>query len=220
MNRKTSTLIAALVAAAASTTFTGRANAQAWHYPAFQLPEVSTREFNFAVAGGGDYGTTGLVQWREGIGPDTHIGFDVGFASPSGLSTGFLLGAGIGQQLVRSTVDMPIDLMLTGGLYGDFSSDIGFLRIPIGVVAGHKFPLQHGMALTPYAAPRLSIDACISSCDGMGTNANVNFDFGLDWQVNPMLSLRGALTVGAVGDFPSKTGFGFGLAFHPGTIRH
>src|SRR6185437_578489 len=109
MNRKTSTLIAVLVAAAASTTFTGRANAQAWHYPAFQLPEVSTREFNFAVAGGGDYGTTGLVQWREGIGPDTHIGFDVGFASPSfgprDNSTGFLIGAGIGQQLVRSTVD-------------------------------------------------------------------------------------------------------------------
>lgn len=224
MNRKTSTLIAALVAAAASTTFTGRANAQAWHYPAFQLPEVSTREFNFAVAGGGDYGTTGLVQWREGIGPDTHIGFDLGFASPSGGSTGFLIGAGIGQQLVRSSQDMPIDLMLTGGLYGDFSSDVGFLRIPIGVVAGHKFPLQHGMALTPYAAPRLSIDACVSSCHpnggDIGTNANVNFDVGLNWDINTILALRGALTVGAVGNGPSQTGFGFGLAFHPATIRH
>jgi hypothetical protein len=220
MNRRMLTCFAALVAAAASLTVTGRANAQAWHYPAFQTPEVSQREFNFAVAGGSDYGTTGLVQWREGLGPDTHIGFDLGFASPSGLSTGFLLGAGIGQQLVRSTVDMPIDLMLTGGLYGDFSSDVGFLRIPIGVVAGHKFPLQHGMALTPYAAPRLSIDACVSSCNGQGTTANVNFDLGLNWDINSMLALRGALTVGAVGDFPSKTGFGFGLAFHPATIRH
>ncbi len=220
MNRKMSTVIAVLVAAAASTTLPGRVSAQAWHYPAFQLPEVSTREFNFAVAGGGDYGTTGLVQWREGLGPDTHIGFDLGFVSPSGLSTGFLIGAGIGQQLIRSTQEMPIDLMLTGGLYGDFSSDIGFLRIPIGVVAGHRFPLQGGMALTPYAAPRLSIDACVSSCNGMGTNANVNFDIGLDWSINSMLSLRGALTVGAVGDFASKTGFGFGLAFRPQTIRH
>lgn len=221
MNRRTSTFIAVLVAAAASTTLTGRANAQAWHYPAFQTPEVSTREFNFAVAGGGDYGTTGLVQWREGIGPDTHIGFDLGFASPSGGgSTGFLIGAGIGQQLVRSTQDMPIDLMLTGGLYGDFSSDVGFLRIPIGVVAGHRFALQHGMALTPYAAPRLSIDACVSSCHGEGTDANVNFDIGLNWDVNTMLALRGALTVGAVGAGPSQTGFGFGLVFRPATVRH
>ena len=103
MNRKTSTFIAVLVAAAASTTLPGRVSAQAWHYPAFQLPEVSTREFNFAVAGGSDYGTTGLAQWREGIGPDTHIGFDLGFASPSGASTLFLIGGGIGQQLIRST---------------------------------------------------------------------------------------------------------------------
>ena len=221
MNRRTSTFIAVLVAAAASTTLTGRANGQAWHYPAFQTPEVSTREFNVAVAGGGDYGTTGLVQWREGIGPDTHIGFDLGFASPSGGgSTGFLIGAGIGQQLVRSTQDMPIDLMLTGGLYGDFSSDVGFLRIPIGVVAGHRFALQHGMALTPYAAPRLSIDACVSSCNGEGTDANVNFDIGLNWDVNTMLALRGALTVGAVGAGPSQTGFGVGLVFRPATVRH
>lgn len=220
MNRTMSTFIAALVAAAASITLPGRVSAQAWHYPAFQLPEVSTREFNFAVAGGGDYGTTGLAQWREGIGPDTHIGFDLGFASPSGASTLFLIGGGIGQQLIRSTQDMPIDLMLTGGLYGAFSSDIGFLRIPIGVVAGHRFPLQNGMSLTPYAAPRLSIDACVSSCNGEGTDANVNFDIGLDWAVNSMLSLRGALTVGAVGSGPSQTGFGFGLAFRPQTIRH
>ena len=220
MNRKTSIFMAVFTAAAASTTLAGRVSAQAWHYPAFQLPEVSTREFNFAVAGGSDYGTTGLAQWREGIGPDTHIGFDLGFSSPSGASTLFLIGGGIGQQLIRSTQDMPIDLMLTGGLYGAFSSDIGFLRIPIGVVAGHRFPLQNGMSLTPYAAPRLSIDACVSSCHGEGTDANVNFDLGLDWAVNSMLSLRGALTVGAVGAGPSQTGFGFGLAFRPQTIRH
>lgn len=220
MNHRTLTFVAVLVAAAAFTTLTGAASAQAWHYPAFQTPEVSTREFNFAVAGGSDYGTTGLVQWREGIGPDTHIGFDLGFASPSGGSTGFLIGAGIGQQLVRSTQTMPIDLMLTGGLYGDFSSDIGFLRIPIGVVAGHRFPLQNNMALTPYASPRLSIDACISSCNGVGTNANVNFDVGLNWDINAMLALRGAFTVGAVGPGPSETGFGFGLVFRPSAVRH
>jgi len=219
MNHRTSTFIAALVAAAASITLAGRVNAQAWHYPAFQLPSISTREFNFAVAGGGDYGTAGLVQWREGIGPDTHIGFDLGFDSPSGGSTLFMIGSAIGQRLVHATTQTPIDLILTGGIYGAFSSDISYIRLPIGVVAGHTFPLQSGMALTPYAAPRLSIDACVSDCHGLGTDLNVNFDLGLDWQINQILSLRGALTVGSVGAGPSKTGFGLGLAFRPATVR-
>ncbi|HEY7877859.1 MAG TPA: hypothetical protein VIC55_06525 [Gemmatimonadaceae bacterium] len=215
MKSRTSTIVAALVAGAASITLAGAADAQAWHYPAFQPPTISTREFTFAVAGGGDYGTAGLAQWREGIGPDTHLAFDVGFDSPSGNSTLFMLGGAIGQRLMRSTQQTPLDLILTGGLYGAFSSDLSYIRVPIGVSVGHRFPLQGGMAITPYVAPRLSVDACVSDCGGTGTNVNVDFDIGADWELNPVLSLRGALTVGKVGALPSKTGFGIGLAFRP-----
>lgn len=212
MTSRKSSIVAALVA---SVTLAGAAGAQAWHYPAFQPPTISTREFTFAVAGGGDYGTAGLAQWREGIGPNTHLGFDVGFDSPSGSSTLFMLGGGIGQRLMRSTQEMPLDLVLTAGLYGAFSSDVSYIRIPVGVAVGHSFPLQGGMELTPYVAPRLSVDACVSDCFGAGTDLNVNFDIGVDWKLNPVLSLRGALTVGAVGNGPSQTGFGLGLAFRP-----
>lgn len=218
MRRPTSPLLAALCAGMALLLAAAPAAAQAWHYPALQPPAISTREFNFAVAGGsGLYGTTGLAQWREGVGPDTHLAFDLGFASPTG-TTYFLLGAAVGQRLVRSSPQTPIDLVLTGGLYGAFSGDFSVVRLPIGVSVGHRFPLQGGMALTPYAHPRLSIDVCASNCNGVGTDLNVNFDMGLDWEINRTLSLRGAFTVGGVSALPSRTSFGFSLAFHPQTL--
>jgi hypothetical protein len=224
MQKRSSSLIAALVAGVASILAAPRAQAQAWHYPAFQPPTIATREFNFAVAGGGDYGTTGLFQWREGIGPDTHFGLDVGFADPDFGDTGFLIGGGIGQRLMRSTPETPIDLVLTGGIYGEFGSNPSLIRIPIGVSVGHRFPIQNSnMAITPYVHPRLSIDACVSDCgdepNDIGTKVKVNFDFGADFEVTRMLSLRGALTVGGVSVGDSKVGFGFGLVFHPQTLK-
>lgn len=217
MTSRKSSIVAALVAGVAVVTLAGTAGAQAWHYPAFQPPTISTREFTFAVSGGGDYGTAGVAQWREGIGPNTHLAFDLGFDSPTGNSTLFMLGGGIGQRLMRATHETPIDVILTAGLYGAFSSDISYIRIPVGVSAGHRFPLQGGMSITPYIAPRLSIDACASACRGRGTDLDVNFDVGLDWELNPVLSLRGAMTVGSVGSdiFGSQTSFGIGLAFRP-----
>ena len=216
MSKRSSSLTAALVAGAAVLFGAPAARAQAWHYPAFQPPTIATREFNFAVAGGGDYGTTGVFQWREGIGPDTHLSLDVGFADPDFGDTGFLIGGGIGQRIMRSTPDMPLDMVLTGGLYGEFGSAFSVVRLPFGVVVGHRFPIQGTKtAITPYAHPRLSVDVCSSDCGDIGTKLKVNFDFGADFEVTRALSLRGAFTVGGVSAADSKVGFGFGLAFHP-----
>lgn len=216
MHKRSSSLTAALIAGAAVLLTSSTARAQAWLYPAFQPPTISTREFNFAVAGASDYGTTGVFQWREGIGPDTHLSMDIGFASPNGGDTGFLIGGGIGQRIMRSTPDTPLDLVLTGGLYGEFGVKPSLVRLPLGVSVGHRFPIEGTKtAITPYVHPRLSIDMCASDCAGIGTKVKVNFDFGADFEVTRALSLRGALTVGGVSAFDSKVGFGFGLAFHP-----
>lgn len=216
-SRRTAALAAAFVFVVAA----APAGAQAWHYPAFQPPAVATREFNFGIAGSDVYGTTGLAQWREGIGPDTHLGLDVGFASPDHGSTGFLLGGSIGQSVMHATQQTPIDILFTGGLYGMFSGDLSLLRIPFGVSVGHRFPIQGTpMALTPFAHPRLSVDACISDCgDEDKTKLKVDFDLGLDWAITRQLSLRGALTVGGVWVGSSETGFGLSVAFHPQTVR-
>lgn len=220
MSKRTTSLAAALFAGFATITTAAGANAQAWHYPAFQPPTIATREFNFAIAGGGDYGTSGLFQWREGIGPDTHFSLDVGFADPDFGDAGFLLGGGLAQRIMRSTQDTPIDVLLTGGLYGEFGSNVSFVRIPIGAVVGHRFPIEGSKtAITPYVHPRISLDACVSDCHGLDTKVKLNFDIGADFEVTPKLSLRGAILVGGVSAFDSQAGFGFGVAFHPGRTR-
>lgn len=191
----------------------GAASAQAWHYPTLQVPTISSRDFQVLVAGGGDYGTSFVGQWREGIAPDVMVNFDVGLATPSD-ATRFLAGAGVGYTLLKSTQEVPIDLMLTGGLYGAFGG-VSFIRIPVGVVAGHYFPLSGGLAVTPFVSPRLSIDVCAASCHGEGTNLKLNFDIGARLDVTKTIGVTAALTVGGLGSGPSQTGFGVGLVYRP-----
>lgn len=186
------------------------AAAQAWGYPAWQPSSLTTREFNFGVAGG-DPGTSGVFQWREGIGPQTNFTLDLGVASPGhGADTRFLLGGGFVQQLVRASRETPIDLLLTAGIYGSFAGhSLG--RIPVGVVVGHRFATESPQVfITPYVHPRLSLD--FASGD---TQLNVNFDIGTDIQFTPSLSLRPALSIGSVGGSGSDVAFGLSLAVHP-----
>ncbi|HEV7705898.1 MAG TPA: hypothetical protein VGO46_16490 [Gemmatimonadaceae bacterium] len=193
------------------------ASAQAWHYPTLQTPEISSRDFTVLVAGGGDYSTSFVGQWREGIASDVMINFDVGLATP-GNTTLFLAGAGLGYTLMKSTQEVPIDLMLTGGLYGAFG-DGSLVRIPVGVVAGHHFPLAGGIALTPFVSPRLSIDVCASDCGNQGTDLKLNFDIGARLDVTSTVGVTAALTVGGVGAGPSQTAFGIGLVYRPNMVR-
>ena len=186
-------------------------DAQAYHYPTFQTSQISVRDFNFAVAGDGDYGTMGLAQWREGIGKSTNLNFDGGLSSKDG-TTLFFVGGGVVQSLVHATKDTPIDILGTGGVYFTFGNGTLF-RLPLGVVIGHTFPLTQTMAVTPYASPRLSIDHGTSQ---WGNALNVNFDLGAELEVTRTIGLRLGFTFGAVADGPNSAGFGFSIAFRPG----
>jgi len=201
----------------------GSASAQAWHYPTLQTPDISTRDFGFLVAGGGDYGTSAVAQWREGLAPDVMVNFDIGVATPTG-NTMFLAGAGLGYSLLKATPETPIDLIITGGLYGAFGSQ-STVRIPVGVVVGHHFPISGNMVLTPFVSPRLSVDVCASSCDFIvdnqgdvahrGTDLKLNFDLGASLDVTRTIGIRAALTIGGVSDGNSQTAFGIGLVYRP-----
>jgi hypothetical protein len=204
---------AIVLAGIATLVATASASAQAWHYPTLQTPDISTRDFTFLVAGGGDYGTSGVVEWREGIAPDAHIGVDFGIATP-GSTTLVLAGVGLGYGLMKSTHETPIDLILTGGLYGAFG-DHSEIRIPVGVVAGHHFPLAGALVLTPFVAPRLSVDVCGSDCGRDDTHLKLNFDIGASLDVTHSVAIRSALTIGGVGGGPSRTSFGIGLTYRP-----
>ncbi len=165
--------------------------AQAFNYPAMQTPNVSTRDYNAAIVGGA--GTTFLFQWREGAGRGLHWQFDGGFADPKGGADPLLFaGAGLGKQLTRATGDQPLDVLFTAGAGVAFGGNVTSFRVPFGVSVGHTFELDQGMSLTPFAHPRLSLDAC-GDCGRNGdsrSTVSANFDVGAHWQVNRRFGLR------------------------------
>ncbi|HET7585527.1 MAG TPA: hypothetical protein VFK13_11505 [Gemmatimonadaceae bacterium] len=211
---------AMVIAALAAICVTAEAQAQGWNYPSFQIPEITVREFNFAVADGGDAGNSLVAQWREGISSATQLTFDAGFADPDGRDNShFVLGGGVAHQLTRATQDMPLALVFTAGLYGAFGDPTNIFRLPVGVSVGHRFGTQSGVAITPYVHPRLSLDFCSSDrfCGGDDSDLSVNFDLGSDFQLTRELAIRASVLFGSSDLFGNDdTGFGISVAWKPG----
>src|SRR6185503_7318152 len=106
-------------------------SAQAWSYPSFQPPRVVARDFTAGLGHADRVGTTVVVQWREGIGPEHQLSFDAGIADPPGEGRNFILGGGqYGYQFARGPTAAPFDLLFTGGLYAAFGRSQSFFRIP------------------------------------------------------------------------------------------
>ena len=168
-----------------------RADAQALNYPSLQVPTASTRDYTGALSGGD--GTTLLFQWREGWSARRHLQLDVGIADRKGSeSLLMLVGGAFGQELLRASGDQPLDLLFTGGVGMSFGDGVSLLRVPIGLSIGHTFDLDNGMSLTPYVHPRASIDVC-SNCGNRSdsqSELSLNFDLGLNFQVNREFALR------------------------------
>jgi hypothetical protein len=189
------------------------ARAQAWNYPAFQPPRVVNREFNFAVFNGGDGGTGLLAQWREGVAPGFQIELEGGFVSPDRIDTHGLLGASLGYQLYRATTDIPLDFVVTGGLFDAFGNANVF-RVPFGLSVGHLFAFKNSsVTITPFAEPRLSIDH--SSFGDGSTKLGVEFDIGGNFQLTQQLGVRLLGTFGGANNLPNDPGIGFSVAWTP-----
>lgn len=209
-------LASGVAAAALLVVPTRDAAAQAGNYPAFQPPVIVDREFNFGV-GHGDDATSVVFQWREGISSVSQLSLDAGFMDPGGNGdVKLLLGGGFARQLTRSTTDMPLDLLFTAGAY-IAATDPTFFQIPIGLVVGHRFPLEGQLALTPYIHPRVALEYC-DECgpdDDSETDLGVAFDVGLDFEVSRQLALRAGIVLGD----DNREAIGFSLAWRPGGLR-
>jgi hypothetical protein len=195
------------------------AGAQAWNYPAFQKPTVARNELNFAVADGDAWGTSFVFQWRRAMAQRSQLSLDAGFADPEFVDSYFVLGGQYAYQLTRATRDMPIDALLTFGLNGAFGDAANIFRFPIGVSAGHRFPLEGQMAITPYVHPRVSFDVC-SDCGGGGSDSDVglNFDIGANFEFTPQMAVRFGAGFGG-SDYFDDGNFGLSLAWTPGYSR-
>lgn len=204
-------LTAAAVTILAATT----AEAQAWNYPAFQPPRTSPREFNLGVASGDDYGTSLVFQWREPVGLRTQLSFDAGFADPDfGDDAYFFAGGQFAYQLARATADMPVDFLFTAGMNGAFG-DFNLFRVPVGVVLGHRFPLEGQLAITPFLHPRLMMEFC-SDCAADDSEFGLGFDIGANFEFSPRMALRLGIVLGGTNYFDDQSGFGVSLAWRPG----
>jgi hypothetical protein len=191
----------------------GRAEAQAWNYPTFQGPRVVSREFNFAVAYGGDGGTDVFAQWREGLDATNQLEVEGGFISPRFGNARALIGGSYAHQITTATAEMPLDLLFTVGLYDSFG-DGNFFRLPVGISAGHTFPLDGGVSITPYVHPRLSFDAS-GCCDKLG----LEFDVGGNFQLTQQFAVRVSGTFGGSNVGANDSGFGIGVAWTPKGLR-
>ncbi len=172
------------------------ANAQAYAYPAFQPSRIAEREYNFALADGGDFGTALLFQWREGLGnPKLQLTFDAGFADPDNADTRLILGGGLAYQLTRSSSEMPFDIVLAGGLGFSTGDDVTILRIPFGAVVGHRFDLEGGYAISPFVHPRLSYNR--TDADTFDdSDTELELDIGANFELKSNMALRLAAVLG------------------------
>lgn len=177
-------------------------SAQAFYYPSFQTPRVAEREYNFGLADIDGDATAIVFQWREGLGnPKLQFTLDAGFADfdAAGADALLMIGGALNYQLARATADMPFDVVLTGGLGFSTSDQQSLLRVPLGAVVGHRFPLEGKLAITPYVHPRLSIDRYTIET-GLGdvsdTDTNVDIDLGANFEFNERMALRLSFLLG------------------------
>lgn len=213
MNRQR--LAAASIALAALLPM-NRGHAQAWAYPSFQPPRVIVREYNFGIADSDRGGAVLVFQWREQSGPATQFSFDLGLAD-SDRDDGDLVafgGIALGHRLGSATNEVPLDFLLTGGIYLAIG-DITLFRLPVGISLGHRFDLGDGMSLTPYLHPRLSLDVCNDNCGG--SELGFTFDLGANFQLSRSISIRGAAMFGG-DDSIDDDGFGISLAWTPPSL--
>lgn len=197
-----------------------RVKAQAYNYPSLQLPSASTRDYTAALSGGA--GTTALFQWREGWTPSSHLQLDLGLVDRRASETLMLFAGGsMGRELARASGDQPLDLLFSAGAGAAFSSGVTLIRVPVGVSLGHTFDLDQGVKLTPYVHPRVSIDVC-SSCgprDRSRSEVSLNFDLGLNLQVNPRFAVRAAGSFSGSDLLGTEDTFAVGFNWTPTALK-
>jgi hypothetical protein len=199
-----------------------RVEAQAWNYPNFQQSHLVSREFNFAIADGGDAGSSFVFQWREQLGGTTGIVIEGGLATPQdqGGSTIGFFGGTFDYQFVPQTDSQPVELLGTAGVNYAFGNG-SYYRFPIGVSVGHRFPLGGPVAVTPYLTPRVAIESCNTCGDGGSgrTNLGIGFGLGANLEITPQISVRFDTSFGFSSIIAGDNAFGISFAWTPQGLR-
>jgi hypothetical protein len=195
-----------------------QAAAQSWFTPSFQPPVTSSRDYTLGLSA--NAGTSAIFQWREGLDANSHFGVEGGLVDTDGDGgTKLLVGGQYARQLARANPEQPLDLLLTAGAGLAVGDGPDLLRIPVGVSVGHRFPLEGGLAITPYVHPRISLDFFNGGGDDDGdSDLSIDFDIGANFEITRQLALRGSLVLSG-GRASDDVGFGIGLTITPAPLR-
>ena len=95
--------------------------------------------------------------------------------------------------------------------------------LPQAAVVVHlsrRFPLEGGLAITPYVHPRLSLDVLTGSraSGGDRRHLTLDFDVGGSLEVTRQLAVRASVLVSGA-EVGSNAAFGLGLTFTPPPLR-
>ncbi|MBC8086467.1 MAG: outer membrane beta-barrel protein [Phycisphaerae bacterium] len=213
-------LLPIIVATVASFASAPALAAQAYSYPSMQIPLVSNRDYTAAVSVA--KGTAAFFQWREGINSEWHFSLDAGLGDPEGRNNDLVAfgGGGVAAQVLRSTSEQPLDLLVTGSFGVAVGAGQTVVRLPVGVSMGHRFPFEGGVSLTPYIHPRLSFDRCYD-CNGNNRNSSevsVNFDVGLSFEVSPKFAIRASGSFSGSDIVPRNDAFALGFNWIPSPL--
>jgi hypothetical protein len=216
-------VLAAAAACAVVVLVPGRAAAQFYGYPSFDIPRAATREYNFAVADSKDAGTSLVFQWRARAGGRAHVQLDLGLADPASprADARLVIGGAYAQELTSATDEFPLDMLLTAGFGGSFGDGRSFYRLPVGLSVGHRFPFDIPVAITPYAHPRVAIDFC-SRCGPRNrgdSKLGVDVDLGVDVELSRAIALRASVLFAGSDFYGRDNAFGFSLAWTPRGLR-
>jgi hypothetical protein len=167
----------------------------AWDAP-FMIPPrppAGTGIYIADVAGGG-FGV--LVGWRSAaLGRD--LGWRVGIAEGHGSEelSGYA-GFDVHGPIQRASKDAPFDVAWVAG--GGLSvGDAAVLSIPLGVSMGRTLPGRRPVRLTPYFAPRITLDAVFDGNEGSDSlDLGFSVDLGVDLAFQSDWTARLAATIG------------------------
>ncbi|MGH7574721.1 MAG: hypothetical protein ACREM1_06270 [Longimicrobiales bacterium] len=163
----------------------------AWDSPMLVPPQYAPG-FGIFLLGpaGGDLGV--LATFRS---PGWNFGVRGGIAEESGQDdVAVLAGLDYEGVLTRSTREFPLDVDWVVGA-GFSAGDDFLLSFPLGLTAGHSFTAEEGVVFTPYATPRVVLDALFGDNDDR-VDLDFAFDLGLDLRFTPDLTVRFGATLG------------------------
>jgi hypothetical protein len=155
---------------------------------------------------GGGIGVMGTLRNTAAPGG---LGLRAGIGEDAGDDIAAFGGFDVSGSLMRATDDTPVDVLwFTGGGLG-VGHDI-LLSFPLGITVGGVVE-GDGVRFTPYASPRVVLDACLGDSPGPcgGDDLDLSFaaDLGLDLSFNRSWLIRFGASIG------DREGIAIGLAF-------